>query len=195
MSGEYGCGGTASEMEAGEARYISDNCIGCVNVSGWMYGKYVVASFSNLDNYFNFLTDFAGLPENKRYAAYWLDCQHSATPCVGGEKLLSRTEGVTTNYRIQGFALDPNSMGGMIRDPSFFSNMVHGGPSWYTRGILDAGHVATYQSDVESHFDLFNGVLAFPLHFLFDYLPSLFINTHPGVTVPTYTCSPIGGCN
>lgn len=82
----------------------------------------------------------------------------------------------------------------MVEDPVLFSNYEHGRPSAYSWDFMDAWHVAQYRGSVESHQDLFNGVLAFPLHFLFDYVPSLFISPKPGVPGPTYTCGLGLGC-
>lgn len=125
-----------------------------------------------------------------------LDCAHAVTPCTGNNTVTTRYQGITGNYALQQYSLDPNSVSGMISDPPIFSNAEHGGASWYSWDLVDAGHVTTTpEGYVESHVDAFNGVLLTPFHFLADFLPSLFINPKPGVQGPTYTCSPVGGCH
>jgi hypothetical protein len=113
----------------------------------------------------------------------------------GGETVSTRYQGLAGNYSIPRYALDLNSVQGMIPDPSMTSNAMHGGPSWYDWSLVGTGHVATLNGAVESHFDTFSPIFLTPLHFVFDVLPSFFINPKPGVPGPTYTCSPGGGCH
>jgi hypothetical protein len=111
-----------------------------------------------------------------------------------------RTNAVTTRYQglAGNYALVGNMLGsvtGMIPDPSITSNAMHGGPSWYDWSLIGTGHVATNQyGEVESHYDTFSPIFLTPLHFLYDVLPSFFINPKPGVLGPTYICSPGEGC-
>jgi RHS repeat-associated protein len=136
------------------------------------------------------------LPQNQAYAAYLLDCQRSAAPCTGGETVTTRYQGLAGNYALVGSKLNSASVTGMIPDPSITSNVMHGGPSWYDWSLIGTGHVATNQlGEVESHFDTFSPIFLTPLHFLFDVLPSFFVNRAPGVTGPTYTCTPGVGCH
>jgi len=181
------------EIGEAEARYASQFQW---QFKGTLYGKPYNQAFTTLDAYFDWRTGIAVLPESKAYAAYMLDCAHSMSPCMGNDPVTTRYQGPTGNYALVGSALDPNSVSGMIPDPSFTSNFMHGGASWYTWNLIDTGHVATNVSGfVESHYDAFNAVLLTPLHVIFDVLPSFFINPRPGVSGPTYTCSPIGGCH
>ena len=125
-------------------------------------------------------------PENQAYAAYVLDCQHSSSAChgfgAGSDPVTTRYQGLAANYTVLGSSLDPASVNGMISDPAAFSIANHGGPSWYDSNLVSTGHVAVTPSGaVESHFDSFSPMFLNPLHFLFDYLPSLFINPKPGV--------------
>jgi RHS repeat-associated protein len=136
------------------------------------------------------------LPQNQAYAAYLLDCQHSSTPCSGGENVTTRYQGLAGNYALVNSTLNSASVTGMIPDPSITSNIMHGGPSWYDWSLVGTGHVATNPyGEVESHFDTFSPIFLTPLHFLFDVLPSFFINRAPGVTGPSYTCTPGVGCH
>jgi hypothetical protein len=131
------------------------------------------------------------LPINQIYAAYQLACQHSATPCGSNDPVSVRLQGTTYNVLL-GHSLDPNSNALDIRDPV---NFVHDAPSWYDWSPIDAGHWAATPLGVDAHYDAFNGVLLFPLHEIFDYLPSLFVNPKPGVSLGTYTCSTGVGCH
>ncbi len=132
------------------------------------------------------------LPQNQAYAAYLVDCQHSTTPCKGNDTVTARYQGITGNYALAGSTLNDASVTGMIPDPV---ESTHDGPSWYGWSLVNTAHVATYNGDVETHFDAFNPIFLTPLHFLFDYVPSLFINRKPGVPGPMYTCSPGRGCH
>jgi|GEM_PF-6974532 len=136
------------------------------------------------------------LPQNQAYAAYLLDCQHSAAPCTGGETVTTRYQGLVGNYALANSTLNRASVTGMIPDPSITLNVMHGGPSWYDWSLIGTGHVATTPSGaVESHFDTFSPIFLTPLHFLFDVLPSFFVNRAPGITGPTYSCTPGVGCH
>lgn len=192
MAGEYGCNGTPSDNDIAEANYAS-NFVWWVH--GTMYGQSVSEEFSSLGDYFNRRTSLAALPQNQAYAGYMLGCQHGTVACVGGETVTTRYQGITGNYTILNDPFDDASTAGMIPDPALFSNWEHGGPSWYTWDVLNAGHVtAGTNGNVEAHFDNWNGVLAAPLHFIFDFAPSLFINPKPGIPGPTFVCAPVGGC-
>lgn len=136
------------------------------------------------------------LPQNQAYAAYMLDCAHSATPCAGSNQVTTRYQGLAGNYALGGSTLNSTSVTGMIPDPSITSNAMHGGVSWYDWSLIGTGHVATNPyGEVESHFDTFSPIFLTPLHFLFDVLPSFFVNRAPGVAGPSYTCSPGVGCH
>lgn len=130
------------------------------------------------------------------FSHYLTDCQFAASPCVGGETLTTRVQGFTTNYALFGSSLNSNSTSGMIPDP-LSSLGGHPGPSWYSWSPIDATHVATNMaSEVESHTDIFNGVLLAPLHVATEWLPSFVLNPKPGVPgAKSYTCSPTGGCH
>jgi hypothetical protein len=134
------------------------------------------------------------LPQNQAYAAYMLACQHTAAPCAGDDTVTTRYQGVTGNYALIGTALNGTSVLGMIPDPI---TGVHGGPSWYDWSLISTGHVATdpLSGVVEVHFDAFSPIFLNPLHYLLEYLPSLFINPEPGVPGPTFNCTPGMGCH
>jgi len=135
----------------------------------------------------------AEVPAQHAYAAYLLDCQHSAAPCNGNDQVTTRSQGLAGNYALANSALNSASVTGMIPDP--LTGEHFGNPSWYDWSPIGTGHVATFNGNVESHFDTFSPIFLTPLHFLFDVLPSYFINPKPGVPGPTYTCSPGLGCH
>lgn len=45
---------------------------------------------------------------------------------------------------------------------------IHPRPSWYTWGVVEAGHFFQEAYGVGAHIDQFNGVLGFPLHEIFE---------------------------
>ena len=190
-----GCGVVYSAVNSGAAVQCPNNfCSGFAPVGNGQIAFIQFAAHAGLGGSgYDVLTQpipDPSLPINQIYAAYQLACQHSATRCGNNDPVSVRLQGLTYNVLLNGSVIDPSSVG--IRDPV---NFVHGAPSWYDFSPIDAGHYAATQSGVDAHFDAFNGVLLFPLHEIFDYLPSLFINPKPGVSFGTYTCSVGVGCH
>jgi RHS repeat-associated protein len=192
-------GSGSPELAGAEAEHASN--FGW-QATGLLYGKSYSQFFSSLNAYFDWRTDIAGLGESKAYNAYMADCAHSSAPCNGNDTVVERDQGPTGNYRLDKSDLDTRSMSGMILDPLYLlpvpeslKQYFHPGASWYGWSPVDTLHVAGVPNGVESHQDLFSPVYFAPLHFLFDVVPSFFINPSPGKVVATYTCSPVGGCH
>jgi hypothetical protein len=185
-------GNGSAELGAAESSYSAN--FGW-QASGLLYGKNYSQFFASLDQYADWRTSIAALPESKVYSAYMLDCAHSVTSCSGNDLITTRYQGLAGNHALVGSTLDQTSVTGMIPDPSITSNVMHGGRSWYDWNLISTGHVATFNGNVESHFDTFSPIFLTPFHFLVDVLPSFFINPKPGVPGPTYVCSPVGGCH
>ena len=112
-----------------------------------------------------------------------------------------RHVGFTDNVQIPGDSLDVStgSENGW-KDPM---TSFHGGAKpYYFGGPLHlfgvyAGHVAAGTGKnagpgLEAHHDLFGPLN--PMHWLFDALPSLVINTRNSAIAQSYTCSISGGC-
>jgi RHS repeat-associated protein len=192
-------GGGSGNLSAAENKYASNFVW---KASGLVYGKAYNQYFSSLDAYFDWRTGIAALGESKAYNAYMADCIYSSVSCGGDNIVVERDQGPTGNYRLEGSVLDTRSMSGMILDPLYMlpvpaslKQYFHPGASWYNWGPVDTLHVAGLSNGVESHQDLFNPVYFAPLHFVFDVVPSFFINPSPGRVVATYVCSPVGGCH
>lgn len=117
------------------------------------------------------------------------------------EAVLVRYVGFTDNVQIPGDTLDESkaSKEGW-KDPL---TSFHGGAdSYYFGGPLRlfgvyAGHVAAGAGKnaapgLKAHHDTFGPLN--PIHWLFEALPSLFINTRNTAVAQPYTCSISGGC-
>jgi len=159
------------------------------------YGCPTLVAFSSWDQYADWRTSVAALPRNQIYDAFWALLENNGLDPDTPYTVKAFLNGFTYNVRLEGVALNTAAAAaGRIPDPY---HGVHPGSSWYSLSPIDALHlVDDSEEGAEAHFDLFNGVLLFPLHELFDYLPSLFIN--PASQIPqntmTWTCSGIGGC-
>ena len=125
---------------------------------------------------------------NARYFTVPLGRFNSPDPRNAGANLLSSQSWNGYAYVL---ILDPLFV---LPLPDGLKQYFHPGASWYDWSPLDTLHVAGLSNGVESHQDLFSPVYFAPLHFLFDVVPSFFINQSPGGVVATYVCSPLGGC-
>ena len=114
--------------------------------------------------------------------------------------VLVRHVGFTDNVQILGDTLDENKASSGWEDPI---TSFHGGAkSYYFGGIkhlfgMNAGHVAAGAGKnagpgLESHHDRFGPLN--PIHWFFEALPSLVINTRSSAVAQPYTCSLNGGC-
>ena len=148
--------------------------------------------FSNLDVHFDWRTSIVALGESKAYNAYMEDCTRSSVSCGGDNIVVERDQCPTGNYRLEGSVRDTRSTSGMILDllyippvPASLKQYFHPGSLWYGWSPVDTLPVAGLSNGVGSHQDLFNPVYVAPLHFVFDVVPSFFINSSPGRVVAT----------
>src|SRR5208337_639409 len=130
---EYGCGGSPSEINAGEQSYITNNCIGCVTVTyGNSWGTQSV-TFADLGAYFNWVSDpDAGgsiLAAYQAYREFVDDFQYlqgadpNAVYDVQGQR-----RGFTVNYQADGLWLD---LAAVAAANAELDTSGHGGnPSW-----------------------------------------------------------------
>ncbi len=140
------------------------------------------------------------LPINQINAAYALGCQYATNPCGSSDSVSVRYVGSTYNVTLNGNPLNAAAAAGAgYQDPLGF---FHNGDTSYYIGFgglfgIDEGHVVdatkTY-SGLEAHYDSFGPYN--PFRWIFEALPSLFINTRgqAGAGTP-YTCSVVGGCH
>jgi RHS repeat-associated protein len=154
---------------------------------GRLFGHYYAHTFDTWDDYTYWLTGIAARPESKIYAGWQLACS-KATACTGNISVVWK--GLTPNVTLQGSTRNSSTD---LWDPDPLGN--HPRPSYYTWDLVDAGHYYQERGGVGAHIDSFNGVLAFPLHLIFDVVPSIFVNPGSGTAGGTYTCSVIGGCH
>jgi hypothetical protein len=145
----------------------------------------------------------AGNKSSATYKAFMLGAQYGEKSIGSKEQkqVLVRHVGFTDNAQILGDPLDKSkaSKEGW-KDPL---NSFHGGAdSYYFGGPLhlfgvNAGHVAEGAGEnaapgLEAHHDTFGPLN--PIHWLFEALPSLFINTRNTAVPQPFTCSISGGC-
>jgi hypothetical protein len=187
------CSGSmfSGELAAAEAAYLASNCIGCVTFQGTFSGG--PYAFANWDQYANWRTSLAAQPESQIYAAYLLGCQYATKPCGSNDQVWVRYVGFTYNVQLDQNPLDPNAASsGGYQDPALFNAVFHPGApdSYYIGGGyvgVDAGHVVDLPGGIEAHYDSFAPYN--PLHWIFEALPSLVINTGGNATPMPYTCS------
>ncbi|HEV2418367.1 MAG TPA: RHS repeat-associated core domain-containing protein [Terriglobia bacterium] len=185
----------SSDIAAGEAAYVSNNCLNCVSVEGNFYGQHVNTTFSSWDAYANWSTSLPLLPQNQIYDAFWALLENNGLDQSQQFGVFAYQQGPTWNVQLLGYPLNTsNAAQGRIPDPY---HGVHAGNSWYGLSPVNTLHLVDDPKGAEVHFDLFNGVLMFPLHETFDYFPSLFINPKSQVPQPTvnWYCSGSGGCH
>jgi RHS repeat-associated protein len=181
------------EEEQFEAQFEADECIGCVQFQGVLYGHYVRETFDSLDQYFNWLTPEASLPENMVYQAFWALAENKGLDPNQEYDVSVYWWGLLPNVYRAGIPL--NTAAGRTSDPV---HVTHTGPSYIGPGLLDTSHCADEAWGGTCHNDTFSPIWLFPLHELFDYLPSFFVNgQNPkgqprGVTA--WTCSVVRGC-
>ncbi len=174
--------------------YLEDICSGCFPFQGTLYGNYVDKTFDSWGQYADWRTSLAVQPENQVYEAFYALLENIGLDPNTEYAVNAFQNGPTWNVQLLGTALNTaKAAQGGIPDPS---HIVHAGNSWYGLSPIDALHLVDDPMGAQAHFDLFNGVLMFPLHELFDYLPSFFIN--PKSQIPqntsTWHCSGNGGC-
>ena len=151
-------------------------------------------TFDSWGQYADWRTSLAAQPENQVYDAFWALLENNRLNPNTEFSIFAYQNGLTWNVRLLDQSLNTgNAAQGRIPDPY---HGVHKGNSWYGLSPIDALHLVDAGKDSEAHFDWFNGVELFPLHELFDYLPSLFINPKSQVPQPTanWHCSGNGGC-
>jgi len=155
----------------------------------------VNTTVGSFDAYADWRTSVALLPQNQIYDAFWALLENNHLDPNTSYTVDVFLNGPTYNVRLRGIPLNTGAASqGRIPDPS---HLVHSGKSWYGLSPIDTLHLVEDPLGAEAHFDLFNAIFLFPLHGLFDYLPSLFIN--PKSQIPrntsTWTCSGSGGCH
>jgi RHS repeat-associated protein len=196
--GTWGAGNILYENEAAnEAQYVEDNCIGCVQFQGNFYGQYVNKTFDSWDQYADWRTSVAALPQNQIYDGFWDLLENQGGDPSQEYKVRVYWWGLSPNVGGMG-PLNPPG-GGWVRDPV---SVTHPGGSFIELWPpVDSPHCAAndpYLNGTGScHNDNFNDLWLLPLHELFEYLPSLFIN--PNSQIPqntsTWYCSVVGGCH
>jgi RHS repeat-associated protein len=143
-----------------------------------------------------------GNKSNAIYRAFVLGSQYGEQAIGSDDQtaVLVRHVGFTDNVQIPGDTLDEGKASSGWKDPL---TSFHGGAeSFYFGGPLhlfgvDAGHVAAGAGSgaapgLEGHHDTFGPLN--PIHWLFEALPSLFINTRNSAVAQPCTCSISGGC-
>jgi RHS repeat-associated protein len=176
------------------SNYLADICSGCYMFQGTLYGHPVSKTFDSWEQYADWRTSLAVQPENQVYEAFYALLENIGLDPNTEYAVNAFQNGLTWNVQLRDTPLNTaNAAQGRIPDPSY---IVHPGNSWYGLSPIDALHLVDDPMGAQAHFDLFNGVLMFPLHELFDYLPSFFIN--PKSQIPqntsTWHCSGYGGC-
>lgn len=137
----------------------------------------------------------ATLPENQIYDAFYALFENNGLDPNADYGVGAFLWGATYNVFL-GPAIPLNTeaaAGGRIPDPFHGTHEM----SWYGLSPVYALHlVVDTDRGAEAHFDQFNGILVFPLHEIFDYLPSFLINTRSQIPQNTssWTCSVYGGC-
>ena len=162
--------------------------------TGALYGQHVNTTFGTWAQYADWRTSAAALPQNQIYDAFWALLENNGLNPNTEFPVYAYQNGLTWNVRLPGIALNTDSAAqGRIPDPY---HRIHD-RSWYGLSPIDALHLAVSRQGAEAHFDWFNGVELFPLHEVFDYLPSLFINPKSQVPQPTvnWYCSGSRGCH
>jgi hypothetical protein len=182
-------------------------CFGPAQITGGKYkGDIAFVQYSadaNGNGAYNLLTSpipDPASPINQINAAYQLGCRYSASPCGSNDSVTVRYVGATYNVTLNGNPLNQaTAAADGYKDPlGLFHN---GDPSYYIGfgGLfsINEGHVVdatkTY-GGLEAHYDSWGPYN--PLHWMFEALPSLFINTRgqAGTGTP-YRCSVAGGCH
>ncbi|MGH9433863.1 MAG: RHS repeat-associated core domain-containing protein, partial [Terriglobia bacterium] len=198
-AGSLSGGGGQDEFELLQlaAGMCLGNCTdaGGVQFTGYLDGQYVNTTFDSWDDYASWRTAVAALPQNEIYDAFWALLENNGLNPNTEFGVFGYQQGPTWNVQLLGYPLNTaNAAQGRIPDPY---HGVHAGNSWYGLSPVNTLHLVDDPKGAEAHFDLFNGVLLFPLHELFDYLPSLFINPKSQVPQPSvnWYCSGNGGCH
>jgi len=181
--------------------YLEDVCFGCIPINTVFYGRHRVNwTFDSLEQYADFRLSLAILPQNQIDEAF-------------GDLLENEGLNPNTNYQVEvvWWGLIPNVS---INRPLNKANAASGAVGDIYKGThpkgsyvklwppVDSAHLVAQQWGLYgwAHNDSFNGILLFPLHFLFDFLPSFFINRQNPKAVapnnPTFSnCSGYGGCS
>lgn len=140
---------------------------------------------------------------NAIYKAFTLGAQYGERSIGATDKVAVnvRHVGFTDNVQIPGDTLDESKASSGWKDP--LTSFHDGAESYYFGGPLhlfgfDAGHVAAgagknADPGIEAHHDTFGPLN--PIHWIFEALPSLFINTRNSAVPVRYTCSVSGGCS
>ena len=169
--------------------------------TGTLYGKPYNQFFSSLNDYANWRTGIAALPESQVYETFMAACQYLAGCDPSAQYTINaQLRGFTQNIQVLGPDGKPLPLDvGAAAGDASHTGIGHGGnDSWYIGGMYDVLHVVNvqipYASAVqggEVHIDEFSPYgLGAPLH-LIDYAASFLIK---GASV-TFTCSASGGCN
>jgi len=170
-----------------------------VTFSGTLYGNYVHMTFANWDAYSAWRTDLASDPKNQIYDAFW----HLLENQGGNPNEVYEVQvywwGLIPNVSGLGLLNTARAARGAVSDP--YKGTHPGGSFISLWPPVDTSHCASTIRGAECHNDAFSPIWLLPLHGLFDYLPSKFINPqdNPNTQVPrgltTWKCSIIGGCS
>ena len=163
--------------------------------TGTLYGKYYDKTFDTWDQYADWRTGIAALPESQIYAAFALLARNAGTG-------ISPNQIIDVGYRfkamVYGVWMDCPSGAGCTVDPADvgddawndpLTSFHNGNPSWYygNRFGFDTGHLVG-SDPASAHIDPFGPFN--PLHYLVQLPSMLFPGGRPG----TAQCAVNGGC-
>ena len=155
------------------------------NFSGTLYGKNYNQTFVTWDQYADWATAIAALPESEIYAAFQVMCQNMG--CDPNQQFPVQYQNGNLVWSVSmGGSVDEHNLDGYWADPLTY---LHGGnPSWYSGYFFDTPHLIG-SDPISAHIDPF-GPLD-PFHYLIQMPSMLFPPGQSG----TATCALVGGCS
>jgi RHS repeat-associated protein len=174
----------SAEMAAGEASYISNNCIGCVEVILSNGDSYIFASF---DAYADAATDVAAIQVNQTTADFETVAKQMKLDPNKIYTVDVYMQGLTLNIVIENATLNTSLLPpGTTTDP-----FLNHGTSYVQWGVFDQSHYVDMSSTNEMgyHNDWFGSLN--PAHYA-DYALGGMTGQY---SKATYHCSGSGGCH
>ena len=176
--------GAEAEAEAAYSPFV-------LQFGGSLYGKLYQGIFPSWDDYADWRTGIAALPESQVYAAFSVICQNQG--CDPNELVPVTYQHGNMVYSVQmdcavnqGCTVATDNLDGFWSDPVTF--LHQGNPSWYSGYFLDTPHLIG-SDPLGAHIDPFGPLN--PLHYLIQ-MPSMLF---PSSGWQGASCALNGGCS